>query len=86
MTPSKLGSNGKAILSPTGALNSLQGLNSINLNSGIVQNSKTPKEQYKRNSSLPVGPSGHSSHIEKNSRNNSQIPGDDRLNMSVEIA
>ena len=52
MTPSKMGKVGQ-IMSPQGALTSLQGLNSINLNAGIVQNSKTPKEQYKRMGSLP---------------------------------
>ena len=88
LTPSKgMGGKGQHIMSPNGAMGGLHGLNNLNIGGRGntdgggshhlgVNNSKTPKEAYKRIQGIG------GAHV--HDRNG--LSSDDRLNLSVDIA
>ena len=88
LTPSKVGGSKAHILSPHGAIGGFHhGINSLGLAAGPSgaaghgpNNSKTPKEAYKRIQGI-VGPHGHHSHTDSRA----DPHGSDRLNLSVDI-
>ena len=85
LTPSKVNTSKTHILSPHGAVGGFHhGVNNLNMSAGQqhgTNNSKTPKEAYKRMHQGSIG--SHQAHTE--SRVNNDHSSNERLNLSVDI-
>ena len=83
LTPSKINNSKTHILSPHGAVGGFHhGMNNMNMSAGQHgnNNSKTPKEAYKRMHQGSIG--SHQAHTESRVNNDHS---NDRLNLSVDI-